>query len=99
MARGSPGGQGGASAVRRGGLSGNHFIVDLVARGSQVAERAAYAQVLGVLGVAGERLARCEFGDEDDIAGVVDAALVDPDLELQQAWNPPAQGLELGLQQ
>ena len=59
--------------------------VDLVACDAQAFEFAAHAQVFGVVGVGVERLARLELGVQHHVAGVVDPAHVQADLQTQQA--------------
>src|SRR6516225_5664077 len=72
-------------------------VVDLMPRDSQARQLVSHAMVLGMAGISVERVLRLEVRDQDDVAGVVDAAGVQADLEVLQARDPTAQAFELCL--
>src|SRR4051812_1443042 len=74
-----------------------NWIVDLEAVDPDVAELLAHTQVLrmGCIGLQGA--AAAEFRQQDHVAGIVDLADIQADLDVSQAVDPTFEGLEQGL--
>jgi hypothetical protein len=71
-------------------------IIHLEASDPQVAELLAHPQMFRMGGVGLQGAAVGKLGDEDNVAGVIDIADIDADLDMGEAVDPALEALKQG---
>lgn len=72
-------------------------IIDLEAANPQIAQFLAHAQMLGMRGIGLQSGAIGEFGEQHDVAGIVDVTDIKPDFDMGETVNAAFQSLKQGL--
>jgi hypothetical protein len=73
---------------------GRHRIIDLKSGDAQLPQRALHPQMRGVDRIGVESFLALELGVEHDVAGIIDAAVVQAHFKVKQAGDFSAQLLE-----